>query len=92
MGIYRRDEFGNDFEAVQWTGGNLDQVRRFLGNCYGGINPDNNVIEVDYIEFGTDMYYGTQCRIQLNDWVIREFHDHFYTLSPEMFSSLYLKG
>lgn len=87
MGVYV-NELGTPFEAMHWTGGNLEQVKRFVGENYGGCTVDSNVIYIDHMFDGYRQ--GPQAKVQLNSWIIKEIEGEFYTLSDEIFSALYL--
>lgn len=69
-------------EAIQWTGKNLEEVKKILGDCYGG-NPIADNLRVCNI-IGI-------CQIaELNDWIIKsEFGNECFAYKPDEFKKLY---
>lgn len=68
-----------DVEAVQWTGDNLDVIRRFVGGDLAWTARD---------EVGIRTLEG-ELRASKGDWIIRGVHGEFYPCKPDVFADTY---
>lgn len=68
-----------EIEAIQWTGDNAIQIRRFVGPG----NFDSKASKV------WDHLQGTWVNVNLNDWIIRGMKDEFYPCADEVFQAKY---
>lgn len=70
-----------EIDAVQWTGGNVEDVRAFAGNGVGYHHSTTGTLYVETIE-------GTM-RALPGDWIIRGVQGEYYPFKPDIFKATY---
>lgn len=73
-----------EIEAIQWTGENQDEIRRFLKS-----SQSNNQ---KFIQSGSDLLIDTlegKMRAEINDYIIKGIQGEFYPCKPDIFNQTY---
>jgi hypothetical protein len=70
-------------EAIQWTGNNLAEVIKILGDCYGGNPIGDNLRVCNTLGI---------CQIaELNDWILKDEFGHLCcAYKPDDFKKIYI--
>lgn len=77
-----------EIDAIQYTGKNIDDVKRFTGDHM--INEDrkpSDPTDVGYQVF--DVLHKTWVNFFPNQWIIKGMKGEFYPCDPEVFASKY---
>jgi hypothetical protein len=83
-------------DAVQWTGENLEEIRKFCSHISPVINPihsvsykkNENERANDLLGIPTSEGFMTA---SLNDWIIKGIQGEFYPCKPDIFAKTYEK-
>jgi len=70
-------------EAVQFTGGNYDDIRCFMSDESEALSCDNEGVKIKTLE-GTHI-------VSPQDWVIRGVKGEYYPCKPDIFEQTYEK-
>ena len=70
-----------EIEAIQWTGGNADEIELFVGDSYETWLPTTEQIEIRTLEGPITASRG--------DWVIKGVQGEFYPCKPDIFAATY---
>ena len=69
-------------EAIQWNGGNYEEIKGFVGkSLLGGLDDDDLLIKT---------LEGNH-RANKNDWIIKGVKGEFYPCKPDIFEQTYDK-
>ena len=70
-------------EAVQWTGENLDKIKKFCPSIvyHGIVGEENGCLLVETLEGGM--------RASIFDWIIKGVKGEFYPCKPDIFDATY---
>lgn len=70
-----------EVEAVQWTGGNVEDVRAFGGDDIGYHHSTTGTLYIETME-------GTMKALP-GDWIIRGVQGEYYPCRPDIFKATY---
>ena len=77
-------------EAMQWTGDNLGQIVRWVGDqvrVHPSMNPGVHELDIVTLEDGHD---GRAKHVaSLGDWIIRGVQGELYACKPDIFAATY---
>lgn len=75
-------------EAVQWTGDNLDEVRKFLGGDFLGVESDTGQLGVGTLEDGFGGMTAAHIA-SLYDFLIEGVQGEHYACKSDIFEATY---
>ena len=83
MARYRKKPVVIEIEAVQWTGENFDEIKKFCPNLvyHGTVGEENDCLLIETLEGGM--------RARVDDFIIQGVKGEFYPCKLDIFEATY---
>lgn len=78
--------------AVEWTGDNLEEVKRFLGDNFGGYRAERHPggkSEIIIVTLEDGIEYQVEHAATIGDFIIQGIEGEFYPCKPDIFRATY---
>ncbi|MBA7659490.1 hypothetical protein ES703_67471 [subsurface metagenome] len=74
-------------EAIEWTGDNFDEVKKFVGDC--ALHTElTTIVVLPYFTGGLNTL-PEGSRVVAGEWIVKDVMGEFYPCSKDIFDALY---
>ncbi|MFC4006612.1 hypothetical protein ACFOY2_05225 [Nonomuraea purpurea] len=75
--------------AVQWTGSNEDELKKFAGHLFEVVDPEDRGDDPDQTAAIRDTLHNTWVRVYDGQWIAKGIKGEFYPVAEDVFAETY---